>query len=136
MVVGKMYRKVNFSNVIACCIEGGRGRGINRLVCWREPPRHPPHSHFISQPPASLPPLQHGMVFCFGDATTTVKKGAARGGGIKPRKSWVEVISTHYLALPSDDVGKTIALHEQQKHMRLSAFCYHIAVHVPYHAPP
>jgi hypothetical protein len=27
LVEGKIYRKVNFSNVIACCVEEGRGGG-------------------------------------------------------------------------------------------------------------
>jgi hypothetical protein len=40
------------------------------------------------------------MVFCLGDATTVVKKGVARGGGIKPRKPWVEVIFTHFRIKP------------------------------------
>jgi hypothetical protein len=55
-------------------------------------------------------------------------------GGIKPRKPRVDVTFTHYLALPSDDVGKTIALHEQQELLRLSAQRHHTAVHLEAHA--
>jgi hypothetical protein len=42
--------------------------------------------------------LQHGMFFCLGNATTTVKKRGQHAvgvGSIKPREPWVEVVFAH-----------------------------------------